>query len=195
MTTSLFGRLSRLFNNKNKDQQELVKGKNLPSDDKLIDKIIIPGRQKYINLETGRQLNKSSASKKKYIDTKWMICSDQQQQFNRILKQLKVHKQKAPTQTIVVNIYTRKRKKIPGPIRHQLWMRDYGNISEARCCCCGVNLITETIADAGHIVAFSKGGSDRIDNLRLVCRQCNLNMGTENMNDFIKRNNYPLTRI
>ena len=36
--------------------------------------------------------------------------------------------------------------------------------------------------ECGHITSVRNGGKNTIDNLEVVCRPCNLNMGTINMN-------------
>jgi len=39
----------------------------------------------------------------------------------------------------------------------------------------------------GHVIAEAKGGETVIENLRPICKKCNLSMGTDNLNDFRKR--------
>ncbi|WP_368492333.1 HNH endonuclease [Cutibacterium sp.] len=51
------------------------------------------------------------------------------------------------------------------------------------CCpCCGVQLrwdVSRTPAspEADHIIPYSRGGSDRLDNIRVICRRCNQSRG------------------
>ena len=165
---------------------------------------------KYINLATGRPILLSSAIKKANIDHAWKICSDNSEQFKRILrklvetpheiiitpppkkKPLLKKKKETPKGPKIAKGEAPKRKALPKTKRHKLWMRDYGNVAEAKCCCCGLNIITETMSEAGHILAFSKGGTDDEVNLRLICRTCNTDMSTQNMDDFMREHSFPL---
>jgi 5-methylcytosine-specific restriction endonuclease McrA len=52
-----------------------------------------------------------------------------------------------------------------------------GNIPEAKCYCCNVRPIHITDFEVGHNIPFSKGGTESIENLRPICRQCNKGMG------------------
>lgn len=60
---------------------------------------------------------------------------------------------------------TRKRKYITDEIKEQVWERDRG---ECRNCGARENLQYD------HVIPHSKGGSDEIDNLQVLCRSCNL---------------------
>jgi 5-methylcytosine-specific restriction endonuclease McrA len=184
--------------------------KSLPDDESLLKKIRGGSKPKYINLETGRSILPSSATKKKHVDDKYFFCGNDTKQFERISRKIAQSPENYKTEATKKLIKAhpkphatskksertegspRKRKTIPKTLRHYLWMRDYGNISEAKCICCGVITITESTAEAGHIVAFSKGGSNDVKNLRLICRTCNVDMGTQNMDEFMKANNFPL---
>lgn len=181
-----------------------------PEDDSLLDKIRDGPSPKYINLETGRAIIPASAAKKKYIDHKLLFCGDDNKQFERIKKKLRKQPEKPKEEPVKKIIKPRpksmpmpqspkvaksvppKRKAVSKMLRHHLWMRDYGNISEGKCVCCGLTMVTESTAEAGHVVAFAKGGATDLDNLRLVCRTCNADMGTENMDDFMRANNFPV---
>jgi len=52
-----------------------------------------------------------------------------------------------------------------------------------RCAYCGKDSVPLEIE---HIVARSKGGSDRVDNLSLACRPCNQKKGNSSVEDFLK---------
>ena len=159
-----------------------------PEDISLVEKIKQP-REKYINLDTGRQLVLTSARRKAYINHDWRICGEDQGHFQKILWALKTKKRLVAKGEIQP---PHKRKAIPHAVRHHIWLRDYGNISEGVCVCCGLNKVIETTAEAGHIKAFSQGGADTPDNLRMICRSCNLDMGAENMDDYMREHNFPV---
>lgn len=47
--------------------------------------------------------------------------------------------------------------------------------------------------EAGHIIAEATGGPTDVTNLRPICNDCNKSMGTQNMNDFMKKTVVPKT--
>lgn len=178
-----------------------------PNDELLFSKIRACPVPKYINLETGRAILHSSASKKKFINHDWRFCTDDIEQFNRFVKKMSlpvatkkagkgpVSSKKASGKSSNENFPNgkdHKRKALPKTLKHHLWMRDYGNVAETKCVCCGVTSVTEATTEAGHITAFSQGGSNNTDNLRLICRTCNTDMGTQNMDEFMRSNNFPV---
>ena len=61
-----------------------------------------------------------------------------------------------------------KRPYIPQDVVGQVYLRDGG-----RCCECGS---TKNL-QLDHIIPFSKGGSSEPENLRLLCKECNLKKG------------------
>ena len=87
------------------------------------------------------------------------------------------------------------RARISGPLRKQIWEKYVGQSTEAKCLCCCKNVITPIsnckTFQAGHIISHHNGGKTTIDNLLPICRDCNNNMGTENWDDYVKRNNFP----
>lgn len=88
---------------------------------------------------------------------------------------------------IIAKRKTRKKKNIPKVLKDQVWDKYIGEtIGKAKCLCCKNNNITQKNFDAGHIIAESKNGKNAIENLRPICKQCNLSMGNKNMYDFIK---------
>jgi 5-methylcytosine-specific restriction endonuclease McrA len=87
------------------------------------------------------------------------------------------------------------RARISGSLRKQIWEKYIGQSIEAKCLCCCKNVITPIsnckTFQAGHIISHHNGGKTTIDNLLPICRDCNNNMGTENWDDYVKRNNFP----
>ena len=81
-------------------------------------------------------------------------------------------------------IYER-RKKIPKRIRTLVWNKYVSeDTPRSKCFCCRDATISFSAFDCGHVIAESKGGDMTINNLRPVCHDCNLAMGTRSMNDF-----------
>lgn len=59
------------------------------------------------------------------------------------------------------------RQRIPGKLRHQVFVRD-----NYRCVECGATN-KETQLEIDHIIPVSKGGTNDINNLQTLCRECN----------------------
>ena len=69
---------------------------------------------------------------------------------------------------------TIKRNTIPKAVREQVWLKDMGNKFEGKCyiswCNNKINVFDFTV---GHNIPFSKGGTNKIDNLHAICCRCN----------------------
>lgn len=46
------------------------------------------------------------------------------------------------------------------------------------------------LAEYGHIIPHSLGGPSIIENIRLVCHDCNIKMGSQNLYDYCSQNNH-----
>lgn len=77
------------------------------------------------------------------------------------------------------------RKSIPKQIKDQVWDTYAGKDNGiCMCFCCEKKELRQSSFHAGHIQSVAEGGTDTIDNLRPICRSCNLSMGTQNMNEY-----------
>jgi phage/plasmid-associated DNA primase len=82
------------------------------------------------------------------------------------------------------------RKSIPKKIKALVWSNYIGDeIGTTKCMCCNKTYIKQIDFHCGHIISVFNGGNDSIENLKPICAQCNLSMGTINMNDFMKQYN------
>ncbi|WP_244640575.1 HNH endonuclease [Pseudomonas fluorescens] len=61
-----------------------------------------------------------------------------------------------------------RREAIPRSVQREVWQRDAGVCVE-----CG----TRQLLCFDHIVPFSRGGSNTVRNLQLLCEPCNLSKG------------------
>jgi hypothetical protein len=82
-----------------------------------------------------------------------------------------------------------KKENIPKTVRNCLWVNYYGNSRVGVCACCRREPITINNFHASHIQAEREHGKTSLDNLAPCCVQCNMSMGTMNMNDFITKYN------
>ncbi|MCW4002723.1 MAG: HNH endonuclease [Candidatus Bathyarchaeota archaeon] len=70
------------------------------------------------------------------------------------------------------------RKGIPKAVKEQVWKKYIGvKNAEGKCYVCKKPIHVMDF-DVGHNRAVFKGGTDRLTNLRPVCRSCNSSMGT-----------------
>lgn len=71
------------------------------------------------------------------------------------------------------------RKKIPAALRKRVWAKYYERLS-GDCRCCGREIQFDDF-DCGHILSVKDGGKNTLENLDPVCRPCNLDMASMNM--------------
>jgi 5-methylcytosine-specific restriction endonuclease McrA len=80
-----------------------------------------------------------------------------------------------------------KKKAIPKTVKKATWDRWIGkDVGVTKCLCCEHQEIRQFEFHCGHVVAESKGGKTTVDNMRPICAQCNLSMGSMDMNEFKK---------
>jgi hypothetical protein len=103
----------------------------------------------------------------------------------------KTSKSEDPRPMIIENEEKSKPKKkepIPAAIKTLVWNKWMGEkVAEGGCYACRVTSISMRHHHCGHVVSEKNGGKCTIDNLRPVCANCNLSMGTLNMNEYIEK--------
>lgn len=75
-------------------------------------------------------------------------------------------------------ISSRKKKEV-------VWVYRNPSSDEDYCHCCHRNLISKTSFEVGHIVSYEQGGSEKLENLETICKDCNKHMGTTCMYTFM----------
>jgi len=90
------------------------------------------------------------------------------------------------TKTLFLGEEKRARRKIPKGVKQELWKKYFGKKYTGKCYVCS-NPIHITDFEAGHNRSLSKGGSDRITNLRPICGSCNNSMSTMSIETYKKR--------
>ena len=86
------------------------------------------------------------------------------------------------------------KKHIPADMRRKLWQKYYEKGGSAPCMCCQIEEITPFTFIAGHVEAEVKGGQTILDNLRPICKRCNMRMKTHNMKEWMKVH-YPYNKF
>ena len=82
------------------------------------------------------------------------------------------------------------RKPINKNMRNNVWIKYMGGkAAQGKCYCCGIRTIHITDFDVGHNKSVARGGYNHIDNLRPICRPCNLGMKTKSI-EWYKKKNY-----
>lgn len=96
----------------------------------------------------------------------------------------------------------RKKKAIPSLMRTQVWNRWIGiDRGQVKCPYCQINNITPFFFECGHVLAEARGGEVTIENLRPICRECNVKMATQSidltrytlLDGISQSNSYPTT--
>ncbi len=81
-----------------------------------------------------------------------------------------------------------KKKSIPLSLKALVWNKYIGEEKGVgQCQCCRKNIIKQISFHCGHIISERNGGSTTLNNLIPLCQTCNLSMGKQNMNDFVKK--------
>jgi hypothetical protein len=110
-----------------------------------------------------------------------------------ILKTIdKVNRQKVSEEDVIINSKKKNQKKkknkkktIPKTLKRLVWDTYVGpTIGETFCFCCKHQKIRQIEFQCGHVEAESLGGDTTVENLRPICAQCNISMGTMNLLDF-----------
>ncbi len=81
-----------------------------------------------------------------------------------------------------------KKKYIPLPVKRNVWNKWVGKaLGTSLCLCCKLTEIDKMSFHCGHVIAEKNGGEISTNNLRPICQSCNSSMGTQNMDEFIKK--------
>lgn len=79
------------------------------------------------------------------------------------------------------------RKSIPKAVKMDLWNKYFGrNKAIGKCFVCKKEIHMQQF-EAGHVVPASRGGNDKVSNLRPICFSCNRSMGSMNLYEYKQR--------
>lgn len=87
------------------------------------------------------------------------------------------------------------RRRIPIPIRIQVWYREFGNCFFGTCPVCNTSVLNPLTFECGHKISRAKGGRVRTTNLRPICGSCNRSMNSKKWSCFTKRLNTLRTHL
>ena len=78
-----------------------------------------------------------------------------------------------------------KRKTIPSSLKAQVWNNQFGKYAGiGKCFVCESSEVDSKHFECGHIKSVKEGGDTVLENLRVICSNCNKSMGAQNMMDF-----------
>jgi hypothetical protein len=93
-----------------------------------------------------------------------------------------------PLRAEVVKPPKKKKEPIPAAVKTLVWNKWVGEKeAETGCFCCRVTTISMRHFHCGHVISEKHGGKCTIDNMRPICANCNLSMGSMNMNEYIEK--------
>jgi hypothetical protein len=82
----------------------------------------------------------------------------------------------------------RRKQRIPKTLKRAVWDTYVGvDKGTAPCLCCERTSIRQLEFHCGHVISEARGGTTTVENMRPICAQCNLSMGTQNLFDFKAR--------
>lgn len=77
------------------------------------------------------------------------------------------------------------------PDKQIVWTYYFGDtIQPQYCMCCNTNIISISNFERGHVRSRLEGGDFTIENLKPICKGCNTSMGSYDLGEFMKLNNY-----
>ena len=77
------------------------------------------------------------------------------------------------------------RKRLSSSVRFEVWEKYCGKLYEHKCQIpfCSTTMSVRNF-HVSHVIALADGGTNSMSNLRPLCPQCNLSMGTMSMSEY-----------
>jgi len=154
--------------------------------DEAFEQFVLRSASEYFKLyDYERYINENQLEPLFYADEIRFIREGQVFMFmrNNFLDWLK-HKNIKPKHNIK-NLRT----KIPVSIRNSVWKKEFGGSDSGVCpiSTCDVVIKKKDTSNpwhCGHVISHYNGGKMKLENLRPICAQCNLDMDSKNWNDY-----------
>jgi len=87
-------------------------------------------------------------------------------------------------------------KQIKVALRSKVWVKYKGKLYRiGKCYCCDEEEITVDNFHCGHVISRKNGGENDLYNLRPICANCNLSMGTQNMLQFMRESGFDTKKL
>ena len=81
--------------------------------------------------------------------------------------------------------WKRGKKRITKTLRRQVWYNEFNHQKTATCPIVHCNnTISQTQFEAGHVISEYNNGPTELSNLRPICHECNIQMGSKNWNEY-----------
>ena len=101
------------------------------------------------------------------------------------------HETPKSNEAIKVPLKRKRKKVIPKTLKRQVWETHIGREKGTGLCfCCKRQTIQQIEFHCGHYISEANGGQTTLENLRPICAQCNLSMGSKNMDEFMKKHGF-----
>lgn len=111
-------------------------------------------------------------------------------QKDELILQLQTQLQKTKKREPVKHV-----RKIDSNVSKLAWSKWIGeDIARHKCLCCNSRWISQFDFECGHVQAVAEGGDDSIDNIRPICKSCNVGMKTINMMEYIKHHKFDVVK-
>jgi hypothetical protein len=112
------------------------------------------------------------------------LCSDPDYTFLRDAKWLNAFVQGELPPSLPSSSCAQRRQAVPSALRAALWNRDCGEREGVGKCACCLREILQQGFHAGHVRSVAEGGATVLDNLVVLCANCNLSMGSQDYHSF-----------
>ena len=133
------------------------------------------------HLKNSCKVIKQQEIEKKQLSNKLKILEEENNKLKKEYNKLKYIQNSSQQLPNIV-----KSKKLtynlPKRVRYDVWERDIGKNKPIGYCYVNRNhIVTFTNFHCGHVISRKNNGSNTIDNLRVICSECNLSMGSRNL--------------
>jgi hypothetical protein len=99
----------------------------------------------------------------------------------------------AATTQVKPRVYTKKH--INKRLRAAVWTKYNGSVFSSPCFACHLTEINVFNFVCAHVVAEALNGPTTLPNLRPTCNLCNAASGKQNLGDFVRTNQFTLSRM
>lgn len=132
-------------------------------------------KRERVNLDTISAITLEELRRLKYYNEDVGIGTNYKKLYDRLLPFIES-----------INKPKKVRKALSKGLKTDLWDKYYPGKLIGPCYVCSKDIDARNF-EAGHVMPVAKGGSDKIDNLRPICRKCNGSMSDTDLYEYKKR--------